>query len=43
MWQVSVELFVDERESVRPSLHLSGKTIRLLADARADFDFDPYV
>jgi hypothetical protein len=43
MWQVSVDLFVDEHESVRPSLHLSSKTIRLLADANAEFDFDPYV
>jgi hypothetical protein len=42
-WLVSVSLFADEHESVRPSLHLSGKTIRLLADAGADFDFDPYV
>ncbi|ATB38804.1 hypothetical protein CYFUS_004239 [Cystobacter fuscus] len=43
MWQVFVDLFVDEHESVRPSLHLSGKTVQLLAEAKAEFDFDPYV
>jgi hypothetical protein len=43
MWQVSVDLSADENESVRPSLHLSGKTSRWLAEAQAEFDFDPYV
>lgn len=40
--QVTVSLTVDE-EVVRPSMHLSVETLFQLADARASFDFDPYV
>ena len=40
---VSVGLSADEHETVRPSLYLSSKTIQLLLEANAEFDFDPYV
>ena len=41
--EVSAYLSADEHEGVRPALHLSLETIRQLADAYAEFDFDPYV
>lgn len=41
--EVSAYLSADEHEGVRPALHLSLKTIRQLAEAHAEFDFDPYV
>jgi hypothetical protein len=40
---VSVDLFADGKDAVRPGFHLSRETIRRLAEAGAEFDFDPYV
>ena len=40
---VGVELFADEDEAIRPSLHFSRGTISRLAEIGADVDFDPYV
>jgi hypothetical protein len=39
--EVSVTLSSDD-ESVRPALHITAATSRLLADAGASLDFDPY-
>lgn len=39
--EVSVALKLNE--GMRPSFHLSSETIRLISEAGADLDFDPYV
>jgi hypothetical protein len=41
--EVSISLTADDAETIRPSLHLTDKTIRILSEAGASFDFDPYV
>lgn len=40
--EVSISLVANE-EAVRPSMHLTSRTLELLSIAGASLDFDPYV